>query len=54
MKSYKTIDYVEAFKIMEIRYSDKAVPFAEPEDIPNNWLKRNGYSMHRRRKNKKK
>lgn len=50
MKSRKEITQEEVYQIMTALYPQKALPFMSQNDIPNNWLKRNGYAMRRRGK----
>ena len=50
MKSYKTIKKKEVYRVLEKKYPEKLLPFVEQEDIPNNWLRMHGYTMHKRKK----
>ena len=48
MKNYKSISKEEVRRILEKKYPDRCLPFVDPEDIPNNWLRMHGYTMHRK------
>ena len=49
MKSYKELTQEDVYRIINTAYPQKALPFMSKEDVPNNWLKRNGYAMRRRK-----
>ncbi len=50
LKSYKAILQKRIDEIMNNVYPNLAKPFNDLNDIPNNWLKRNGYAMRKKEK----